>query len=139
MILILTDVYAFLSFLRKNKYIMIRLLILLITLNALSPMTGLSCSGASISSKVITFDVQHLTKKQTSSDMLSQAHCNNPSMMDSKRACHSSCCVNCLAVPAMTTTIHCDLFHTFSPIKPIAHLAFFYTRYFPPESPPPLV
>lgn len=125
----------------KNKYIMIRLLILLITLNALSPMTGLVCSGASIPSKVITFDVQNLTKKQIPSDRLSQVHCNNPSMMvtDSKIDCNSSCCISCTVLSTMLTNARCDSFHSFPSVKPITHLTFFHTRYSPPESPPPIV
>ena len=128
----------------------IRFFILLLTLNALSPITGFACIGMDVSTmpKAIINDVQSVTHEQSVSPVsmtstASQEHCNNPSMMDTRidKACDSSCCVNCIALSTLFITSQADitLLAAVSSLKPISGTTTFYTRYFSPELRPPLI
>ena len=131
----------------------IRFFIFLLTLNALSPITGFACVSTNVSTMPKAMisdvqDVQRITHEQSVSPVsmtstASQVHCNNSSMMDTRidKACDSACCVNCIAVSTLLITSPADiaLLAAASSLKPISGTTTFYTRYLSPELQPPLI
>ncbi len=144
---------------------MIRLLIVLITLNAIFPIAGIASVCASNTSKVSTISSSSMTASTTSTDKADhdamqagtapentasstmKMHCNDPDMAcyDSDKDgfmqsmdCDSSCCNNCLGVTAAITMTPSQTLPYTPSIKPVSTYLTFYTRSISPELQPPL-
>lgn len=127
---------------------MIRILILLITLNAIFPVAGsASVCASNMSEASAAIDGEHdsLHSQHESASTSSQSHCNHPDMscndhdMASAMHCDSGCCVSCLGVSATLPTSLPDLLSPITSIKPVSGYINFYTRSISPELQPPLV
>lgn len=138
---------------------MIRILILLITLNAIFPVAGFASmcasnmSNASMSEMKNTSDnlnhqVTHdtLQSQHETAITSSQMHCDDPSMacyesdMDmTAMDCDSGCCVSCVGASAALTTPTIQLLSPTVSTKPVSGYINYYTRSISPELQPPLV
>ncbi|HHL18181.1 MAG TPA: hypothetical protein ENJ33_00440, partial [Thiothrix sp.] len=88
---------------------MIRILILLLTLNALFPTAGFSCVCASkMSSALSISDMQALMEKSTTTDADADTAAVPTSIMNCDHSmnmtCDSECCASCLGVFAVLTS-----------------------------------
>ena len=121
--------------------IMIRILILLLTLNALFPTAGFSCVCASkMSSALSISDMQALMEKSTTTDAdtavpTSTMNCDHSMNM----TCDSECCASCLGVFAVLTSPLTLLPILTISTKPVSGYINFHTRNISPELQPPLV
>jgi hypothetical protein len=127
---------------------MIRILILLVTLNALFPTAGLACvskTSANMSTVSITTSIgeaQGLTADNASHhpsatiSVSSQMHCDDPmQVMD----CDSGCCANCVSISIALTPSSSVLLSPMLASKPVSSSVNFYTRHTSPELQPPLI
>lgn len=121
---------------------MIRLLILLMTLNALFSGVGFACVGASDLSKAQSSTVQVLTS-ETQSSSITQQHCTNSTAMDAMQMqvmdCDSTCCISCLGMSAVPISLLVDLPSVVLSLQVHSGTIHFYTRSISPELQPPLV
>jgi len=136
---------------------MIRILILLITLNAIFPVAGIASVCASDRSSTVSMKMHSVanasvTQTQESPQgnlqetiaLSDQSHCNDPQMSCNDQTmnsmnCDSGCCVSCLGVSAAMTTASTVLLSPTVSIKPVSGYINFYTRSISPELQPPLV
>ena len=123
---------------------MIRLLILLITLNALSPSTGLACLCASEMKAEWVSNMQYTNNtRENSIATVSPTHCNNPSMMNAMQEqtmnCDAECCADCLSISPVLFTSFSTLSLAAISTQPILAYINFHSRSLTPELQPPLV
>lgn len=132
---------------------MIRILILLVTLNAIFPAAGIAsiCAPNKTESLMSTTNNVSDTHHQNTS-VSTQKHCNHPGMSGScdmegmdniaettqTYDCDSSCCTSCLGISAILDYTHnVSVSHSLSMI-PIPGYITFHTRFISPELRPPL-
>lgn len=139
---------------------MIRILILLMALNAIFPAAGIASICASnkteslISSTNSLFDASVIadTHHHQNRSVSTQKNCDHPGMSgscDMERMgnmaetthtadCDSSCCTSCLGISAILDHTHnVSVSHTLSMI-PVSGYVTFHTRFISPELRPPL-